>query len=191
MIAVSDNLITWERLGPIVSGEDNKDHVLFPEKINGQYVALHRRWPHIWLAYSQDLIHWPESAMQPIFGPRSGDAPGTLGWDSKSVGANGVPIPTEHGWLLLYHGYDQEHIYRLGVCLLDRDDPSQVLNRPQGYIFEPEEMWELRGDVPHVVFSCANPLVGKDVYVYYGAADHVIGLATCSLDELLDFARYA
>jgi predicted GH43/DUF377 family glycosyl hydrolase len=63
-----------------------------------------------------------------------------------------------------------------------------VINRPKDFIFEPQELWELRGDVPNVVFSCANPIVDGKIYVYYGGADHVIGLATCSLSNLLDFA---
>ena len=191
MIARSRNLITWERLGPIVRGEDNKDHVLFPRRIatrNGgrhsaRYAALHRRWPGVWLAYSGDLVTWPEEDMAPIYGPR------TQGWDSKSVGSNGVPIETEHGWLLLNHGYDDQHIYRLGVLLLDLDDPTRVIGRPRDPIFWPEELWELRGDVPNVVFSCANPVVDGTVYVYYGGGDHVIGLATCRLDDLVQFAR--
>jgi predicted GH43/DUF377 family glycosyl hydrolase len=73
---------------------------------------------------------------------------------------------------------------------LDLDDPSRVIHRPKGRIFWPEALWELRGDVPNVVFSNANPVVDGTVYVYYGGADHVIGLATCSLADLLDFARY-
>lgn len=185
MIAVSNNLITWEPLGPIVKGEDNKDHVLFPRRINGRYVALHRRPPQVWLAESEDLIHWPAEKMHPIFGPRPDN-----GWDEKRVGGNGVPIETEHGWLMLYHAYNEQHVYRLGVCLLDLEDPTQVIHRPKEYIFEPNELWELRGDVPNVVFSCANPVVDDTIYVYYGGADHVIGLATCALDELLDFARH-
>ena len=84
--------------------------------------------------------------------------------------------------------YD-DHVYRLGVCLLDLDDPARVIHRPKEFIFEPDELWELRGDVPNVVFSCANPVVNNTVYIYYGGADHVIGLATCTLGELLDFAR--
>lgn len=185
MIAVSDNLISWERLGSIVRGEDNKDHVLFPRRINGRYVALHRRPPQVWLAESDDLIHWQEEHMRPIFGPRPDN-----GWDEKRVGGNGVPIETEHGWLMLYHAYNDDHVYRLGVCLLDLDDPANVIRRAKDFIFEPQELWELRGDVPNVVFSCANPVVDGTVYVYYGGADHVIGLATCKLDELLDFARH-
>jgi len=185
MVAVSDNFITWERLGSIVRGEDNKDHVLFPRRINGRYVALHRRPPQVWLAESDDLIHWPEDHMRPIFGPRPGN-----GWDEKRVGGNGVPIETEHGWLMLYHAYNDDHVYRLGVCLLALDDPARVIARPKDFIFEPQELWELRGDVPNVVFSCANPVVDGTVFVYYGGADHVIGLATCTLDDLLDFARH-
>jgi len=185
MIARSKNLITWERMGPIVKGEDNKDHVLFPRKINGRYTALHRRWPRVWLAYSDDLVAWREEDMAPIYGPRSEDADA---WDSKSVGSNGVPIETEAGWLLINHGYSEDHIYKFGVALVDLDDPTQVITRPKTPIFGPEELWELRGDVPNVVFSGANPVVDGAVYVYYGGGDHVIGLATCSLDELLDFA---
>jgi beta-1,2-mannobiose phosphorylase / 1,2-beta-oligomannan phosphorylase len=88
---------------------------------------------------------------------------------------------------MIYHGYNNKHVYRFGTCLLDLDDPSRIIKRPNEFIFEPSELWELRGDVPNVVFSCANPVVDGQVYIYYGGADHVIGLATCSLDELLDF----
>ena len=184
MIAVSDNLITWERMGCITRGENDKDHVLFPRKLGGRYAALHRRWPNVWLAYSEDLVHWPEEQMAPVFRPRA-----ETYWDGLSVGANGVPIETEHGWLLLYHGYNHSHVYRFGACLLDLNDPSQVLHRPEEPILEPQELWELRGDVRNVVFSNANIQIDGTVYVFYGGGDHVIGLATCALEELLEFAR--
>ncbi|MBC8449142.1 MAG: glycosidase [Chloroflexi bacterium] len=187
MIARSTNLITWERLGPIVRGEDNKDHVLFPRQIGDRYAALHRRWPQVWLAYSDDLLTWREEDMAPIYGPRDDDPDA---WDHKSVGSNGVPIETEQGWLLINHGYNEDHVYKFGVCLVDLDDPSKVIRRPRRAIFWPEELWELRGDVPNVVFSNANPVVEGAVYVYYGGGDHVIGLATCQLDELLNFVRF-
>ena len=123
--------------------------------------------------------------MEPIFAPR----PENL-WDSKRVGGGGVPIQTDHGWLLLYHGYDQSHVYRLGACLLDLENPAEVINRPTGFLFEPREIWELRGDVPFVVFSGANVVVDGLVYVYYGAADHVVGLATAKLDDLIKHALH-
>jgi predicted GH43/DUF377 family glycosyl hydrolase len=186
MIARSDNLITWERIGAITHGEDNKDHVLFPRRIGGRYVALHRRRPDIWLALSDDLRTWRQEEMKPIFGPRPASH-----WDSETVGANGVPIETEQGWLLFYHGYGPERIYRFGVCLLDLRDPGRVICRARDPLFWPEELWEVRGDVPNVVFSCANPVVGGTVYVFYGGGDHVIGLATCRLQDLLDFTLHS
>lgn len=182
MIARSDNLITWERVGPIARGEHNKDHVLFPRKVGGRYASLHRRVPDVWIGYSDNLVEWPEDYMAPIFGPRPGE-----GWDNLKVGANGPPIETEHGWLMLYHGVDHERVYRLGVCLLDLEDPRRVLRRPAEPILWPEELWERRGDVPNVVFSCANPVAEGTVHVYYGGADHVIGLATCQLDDLIAY----
>lgn len=182
MIARSENLITWERVGAIVQGEDNKDHVLFPRKIDGRFAAFHRRWPDIWIAYSTDLASWSERDMAPIFGPRKNNW-----WDSRSVGSNGVPIETESGWLHFYHAYDEDQIYYLGVCLLDLEDPARVIARPQEPIFHPEEIWEIRGDVNNVVFSCANIVVDGTLFVYYGGADHVIGLATCQFSDLLDF----
>jgi predicted GH43/DUF377 family glycosyl hydrolase len=190
MLARSTNGITWTRLGPIVRGEDNKDHVLFPRRIHGRYAALHRRWPRIWIAYSDDLITWREEDMGVVFGPRPGND-----WDQKSVGANGVPIETEHGWLTFYHGYGEtrsgEHVYHLGACLLDLDDPARVLRRPKAPILWPEELWELRGDVPNVVFSCANVVVNDTIYVYYGGGDHVIALATAKLGDVLAFVLHA
>jgi predicted GH43/DUF377 family glycosyl hydrolase len=186
MIARSDNLITWQNLGPIVRGEDNKDHVLFPRKINGKYAALHRRWPNVWIAYSDDLITWSEEDMVSIFGPRS-----HIEWENTSVGGNGVPIETSHGWLVFYHAYDSHRIYQQGVCLLDLHDPTRMLKRPDKAIFRPEEIWELRGDVPNVVFSCANLVIDGVIYFYYGGADHVIGLATCPLQDIVDFVLSA
>ncbi|MEA3337530.1 MAG: glycosidase [Chloroflexota bacterium] len=185
MIARSENLITWQRMGPIVRGENNKDHVLFPRRINGRFAALHRRWPNVWIAYSNDLMTWREEDMAMIYGPREENPDA---WDHESVGSNGVPIETEEGWLLVNHGYNEDRIYKFGVCLVDLDDPTRVIRRPQRAIFWPEELWELKGDVPNVVFSNANPVVDGTIYVYYGGGDHVIGLATCQLDELLDFA---
>ena len=74
------------------------------------------------------------------------------------------------------------------MCLLDGEDPTHVIARPKEPIFEPAELWELKGDVNHVVFSNANPVVDGTVYVYYGGGDHVIGLATCPLDDVVDYA---
>ncbi len=185
MIARSANLIVWEDIGPLERAP-NKDHVLFPEKIGGRYCILHRRSPNIWIAFSDDLIHWTDHTV--IMTPRpAGTTPDD--WDSKSIGANGVPIKTAHGWLLFYHGYGPAHVYRSSVALLDLHDPTKVLHRPTTYIIQPEETWELRGDVPNVIFSCANIVVGGEVWVYYAGADRLIGLATAPLADAEAFAR--
>lgn len=185
MIAVSDNLITWEDVAPLELTE-NKDHVLLPEKIGGRYAILHRRRPHIWIAFSDDLVNWTDHAI--MMSPRAeGETPNN--WDSRSIGANGVPVKTEYGWLLFYHGYGVEHIYRHSIALLDLNDPTRVLHRPTTYIIEPEETWEIRGDVPNVVFSCANIVVGDELWFYYAGADRVIGLATAPLQAVIEFAR--
>ena len=177
--AESKNLISWQRMGALVRNEENKDHVLFPRKIHGRYFAFHRQPPSICFAESDDLMNWELHG--PLLSPRS------KGWDNLCVGAGGVPIETEQGWLVIYHGYNQDHIYRLGLCLLDLEQPWHVSHRTTSYILEPEETWEIKGDVPNVVFTCANPVVDGTVYLYYGGADRVIGLATANLEEITDF----
>jgi predicted GH43/DUF377 family glycosyl hydrolase len=182
MIARSDNLIMWEEVGPLERAE-NKDHVLFPEKINGRYAILHRRPPDIWIGFSDDLLTWTDH--QVIMSPRPDND-----WDPKRIGANGLPVKTEHGWLLFYHGYGEEHIYRQSVALLNLDDPTKVIHRPEGHIMEPLETWELKGDVANVIFSCTNNVVGDELYFYYGGADRLVGLATAKMADVIDFARH-
>jgi predicted GH43/DUF377 family glycosyl hydrolase len=181
MIARSENLITWEDVGPLERAE-NKDHVLFPEKIKGRYVILHRRRKNIWMGFSHDLQTWTDH--QIILSPRPDN-----GWDSESIGSNGLPIKTEYGWLLFYHGYGPEHVYRHSVALLDLEDPTKVICRPKAFIMEPYETWEIKGDVPNVVFSCSNNVVGDELWFYYAGADRLIGLATARFADVLDFVR--
>jgi len=181
MFAESNNLITWRRLGALVYGEENKDHVLFPKKINGRYFSFHRRPPSICFAFSSDLITWELQGS--ILKPRPES------WDSVRVGAGGVPIQTGEGWLVIYHAYDHEHIYRLGACLLDLNEPWRVINRAATFFMEPAEIWEQKGDVPNVVFSCANPVLNGTVCLYYAGADRMIGLATASLQDVLDYVN--
>ena len=177
-MARSTNLIEWERLGVVLPYEDNKDHALFPERVGGRYCMFHRREPDIWVAYSDDLLHWTDH--QRVFGPRPG-------WESRKVGISGPPLKTSSGWLLVYHGVDDELYYRQGVALLDPEDPTRVLSRPDGFVLEPREPWEHLGDVPHVVFSCATLRVRDELWIYYGGADRVIGQASCPMSELKEF----
>lgn len=171
----------WERHGIAFPGPDNKDAALFPRKINGRYVAFHRIPPAMWIAWSDDLVHWGDYAT--IMEPRP-DA-----FDSLKLGAGGPPLETDAGWLVIYHGVDQNTVYRLGVALLDKEDPTKLLGRPKEAILEPEEEWELVGDIPNVVFTCGTAELGDDYLVYYGGADKVIAGARANKRALLDFAR--
>lgn len=174
-MASSSNLIEWKREG-IVLDEKNKDAALFPKKINGKYVLLHRREPDIWLAFSDDLKNWTEH--QVIMSTREDS------WEEKKIGIAGVPILTNRGWLLIYHGVDKDHVYRLGLAILDLNDPTKVLYRQDEPILEPELEWEKNGLVPNVVFSCGAVELKDDIYVYYGGADTVIGAASLLKSDL-------
>jgi len=177
-LARSTNLISWQRMGVILPDENNKDAALFPKKLNGRYALLHRRPPHIWIAFSDDLLCWDDH--QVLMETRPGK------WDSRRIGAAGPPIYTDRGWVLIYHGVDERRIYRLGVAVLDLEDPTRVLFRQDDPILEPEEGWEVYGDVPNVVFSCGQAEADSDTYVYYGAADSVIGVAVLDAEEMED-----
>lgn len=180
-LASSRNLLSWQRHGVVLPDEDNKDAALFPEKIGGRYAMLHRRPPDIWLAWSEDLTHWTDH--QIIMRPRPG------AWDETRVGAGGPPIKTGEGWLLIYHGYNRDHVYCLGLALLDLENPAMVLSRAVEPVLEPLDPWERVGEVPNVVFTCGSVVVDEQVYVYYGAADMRIALATASLQEVVRAAR--
>jgi predicted GH43/DUF377 family glycosyl hydrolase len=174
--ATSKNLIDWERHG-VVLDEPNKNASLFPEKINGRYCLLHRRYPDIWIAYSDDLVTWTDhtKVMSPL--------PGT--WQDARVGIAGPPIKTPYGWFLMYHAAKiSDNSYRLGAAMLDLNDPSKVLARQVDPIIEPELEWERIGFVPNVIFSNGHAVKGDDVYVYYGGADTVIGVAAMRLSDV-------
>ncbi|MBU1129804.1 hypothetical protein KKE45_00590 [Patescibacteria group bacterium] len=165
-------------------GIDNKDACLFPEKINGRYLLLHRvEGKDIAIDWLDDLSHfdginWLEK--EAAISPRPNN------WDGKKIGIAGPPIKTEKGWLLLYHGVsDIDHHYRVGMMLLDLNDPSKVLHRSKYPILEPTEHFEKEGLVNNVVFPCGMALVNKTLHVYYGGADQAIGTATANIDQLL------
>jgi beta-1,4-mannooligosaccharide/beta-1,4-mannosyl-N-acetylglucosamine phosphorylase len=176
---------TYKRL-PTASELENRNAVLFPEKINGQYVRLDRPFQGddhhcVWISRSDNMVYWGKTQM--LLPHRPGF------WDDDKVGGGAVPIKTQQGWLCIYHGTTRNCngvIYQLGVCLLDLHDPSKVIARGTYPVFSPKESYEATGYVPNVVFT-ANAILEEDgmVRMYYGSADTCIGLATMPLDELL------
>jgi predicted GH43/DUF377 family glycosyl hydrolase len=157
---------------------DNKNACLFPEKIGGRYAMLHRIPPHIWIAYSEDLLHWHDTRI--LMSPREG-------WEYFKLGPAGPPIETEAGWLLIYHAVDRHFHYRLGIALLDLANPKTVLKRSRWPLLEPETDYETKGVIPNVVFSCGAVVIEDELFLYYGGADTVVGVATGKLSEIVHF----
>ena len=161
---------------------DDKDMFILPNKIAGNYYIFHRIGSHI-CADIRSSLDFSKSRVDrciELFGPRKGM------WDDLKVGASGVPILTEHGWLFVYHGVSSARkTYRLGAALLDANDPTRVLARTAEPILEPVKKDELEGQIPRVVFSCGMVAHGDTLIMYYGGADSVISAATYSLKEML------
>jgi len=176
----------FERL-PFGSAVDNRNGVLFPEKIGGLYVRLERPQTikdqgDLWISYSPDLVYWGRAKCIARSRYQS--------FDQWKLGAGTVPVRTPHGWLEIYHGVRKTAagaIYRLGAMLLDLEDPSRVIANTRGAILSPEAPYERVGDVPNVVFSCGAILEPDgEVKIYYGGADTVMCLATASLEALVE-----
>ncbi|MFA6666063.1 MAG: glycosidase [Armatimonadota bacterium] len=184
-LALTADFESIERLG-LVLAPSNKDAAVFPRKIGEKYWMLHRpvsgSIEHIWLTESTDLVHWGRPWM--IIGERGGPW-----WDGCRVGADGVPVETDEGWLILYHGVKEFPAgpkYRMGAALLDLENPRRIIARLPYWIMGPRESYEVMGDVPNVVFSCGHTQVGDELRVYYGGADTCVCLATTHISELLD-----
>ena len=113
-------------------------------------------------------------------------------WDSARIGMGPPPIETDAGWLVVYHGVRRTvagELYRVGLALLDLEQPARVLHRSDEWVLGPRERYEVTGDVPGVVFPCGltHHEASGTLRLYYGAADTCIGLATARLDEVLDY----
>jgi predicted GH43/DUF377 family glycosyl hydrolase len=164
-------------------GLDDKDACIFPEKFKSGYFILHRVNNEICGDYLKSLDFNADKVNKciRIIGPRQNT------WDSAKVGITSTPIKTKYGWLLLYHGVSRSHgTYRVGALLLDLKDPAIVLSRTSDPIFAPEEDYEKVGIVNNVVFPCGMVVRGKDLFIYYGGADKVVGVATIKLSNILD-----
>jgi predicted GH43/DUF377 family glycosyl hydrolase len=189
-LATTEDFRTVERHG-IVRQPEDKNAALLPQRIDGRWLLLHRPKTEfggargeILLSRSADLVGW--SAPEQVLQPRDG-----AWWDSLRIGIGPPPLRTEHGWLLVYHGVKETvagGIYRVGLALLDLEEPTRVLRRLPGWILAPLEAYERTGDVPNVVFPCGllHDPGSDEIRLYYGAADSSICLATARLRDLLD-----
>ena len=186
-LAKTKDFEKFERIG-LISEPVNKNAVIFPKKFNEKFVRFDRpmaRGIATWISYSYDLIHWGDSKV--VFETRPGY------WDADRIGPGAPPIRTEKGWLLIYHGVKKTSagpIYRLGVALLDIENPAKLIGRSEEPILSPTEYYERVGEVPNVVFTCGAILEKEgEIKIYYGAADTSICIVTAHVDDLLSVVK--
>lgn len=190
-MALTADFSRFERLGNVMPAE-NKDASLLPRRFAGRWALIHRPVPaggraHIWISFSPDLKHWGDHRV--LLEARDGPY-----WDACKIGLSPPLVETPEGWLMMYHGARQTAggcLYRLGLALLDLENPAECLMRGDRWIFGPEAPYERVGDVGDVVFPCGYT-IGEDgdtINLYYGAADTSIALATGSILEMLDWLK--
>ncbi|MCZ7644380.1 MAG: glycosidase [Planctomycetota bacterium] len=196
-IARSADRVNWKHFSWATPKEiDDRDVILFPEKIRGRYAVLRRpldyvgakygtEYPAIWISYSDDLKTWDDPVLV---------AMAAFPWEDNRIGGSTPPLRTKRGWLALYHGVENQDkqvrrvCYRLGAMLLDLDDPTKVLARTPNFIMEPETYYEKFGlYIPNVIFPTANVVKDGTLMLYYGVCDTAIALATIELDELVEW----
>ena len=170
----------------------NRNGVLFPKKINGEFAMLsrpsdggHTPFGDIFISYSKDLVYWGKHQLVM--------KPSWQWWQSTKIGAGPFPIETKEGWILIYHGVTKTcagMVYSIGAALLDLNDPSKVIGRTDNYLMTPEMEYETVGFVPNVVFPCAALVDDKGrIAIYYGAADTYLSLAFTTVDKLLSVLK--
>ena len=180
---------TWIRAGWITDPLlDDRDVVLFPEKIGVKYAMIHRPLEWVgpqygtehacaWISLADDLMGFRESRLL---------IKNRYAWETNKLGVNTPPIRTPHGWLTMYHAVGPDKYYRLGAVLLDLEDPAVVLHRTPDWLMQPETDYEIEGFYRGVCFPCGSVVLDGTFFVYYGGGDKYCAVATCRLDELLD-----
>ena len=189
-LAISKDLIHFKKLGRITDSRyDDRDVILFPDKINGKYVKISRPMemigkeygtdkPSIWISFSDDMAQWdkPTLLMKP-----------ETWWEDAKIGGSTPPICCKYGYLFFYHGVaSKDSAYRVGAVILDKDDPTKILARTKNYIMEPEYDYETSGYYNGCVFPTGICVKDGTMYIYYGAADHFVCVATANFEKFVE-----
>lgn len=184
-LAITKNFKTFARLGCLL-GPDAKDGSLFPCRFNGRFSLIHCSTilgkSNIWISCSPDLKHWGDSKILLATRPDS--------WDCHKVGLACQPIKTKQGWLMFYHGVETTtdcNIYRVGLALLDLNEPWRVLRRSNDWILEPSESYEYTSDVGKIIFPTGIIVHENRINLYYGAADRCVAVASAKLDDVMNY----
>jgi beta-1,2-mannobiose phosphorylase / 1,2-beta-oligomannan phosphorylase len=193
-LAMTQDFKHWIRAGwltdPLL---DDRDVILFPEKINGKFVMFHRPLEWVgqeygtdqacaWIKTSEDLLGFPARPSKLLIKNR-------FPWEAYKLGINTPPIRTPYGWFTLYHAVGPDKYYRLGALLLDLNDPSRVLHRTPDWLMQPEAEYEIEGFYRGVCFPCGTVVINGTLFVYYGGGDKYCALATCNFEELIAHLR--
>ena len=189
-LASTEDFSSFEKHGIVGPNITDKDAMLFPEPVGGKLIFIHRIDPDIQFAVFEDLEHFmqPEEAYWPRHIARLDEHTvmrPQFEWEATKIGGGAPPVRTEEGWVFIYHGVDENMVYRAGVALLDLEDPYRVIARLPYPILEPSREYERIGDVNNVVFPEGTAQFGEELFVYYGAADRVIAWGKIHLPELL------
>ena len=172
---------------------NNRNAVLFPRKINGNFVMLsrpsdagHTPFGDIFLSESPDMVYWGKH--RHVMGPSD------FWWEGLKIGGGPAPIETSEGWLMFYHGVNltcNGYVYSIGGAILDIDNPSIVKYRCENFLLTPEKWYEERGFVQNVCFPCATICDSETgrIAIYYGAADSYVALAFTELDAVIDYIK--
>jgi len=196
-LARSSDGVHWDFIGWVNDSDtDDRNVILFPERIAGRYVCLRRPSPFVTtqaahqepvgikLSTSEDLVHWsePVGVLEPQFA-----------WESNRIGGSTPPIRVDEGWLITYHGVEttdpetRSVIYRMGAAIVDGDEPTRVIARNREPLFEPQAYYERVGVyIPNTVFPSGAVVLDDEQRLYYGCCDTAIGLATASLRAVVD-----
>ena len=199
-IAVSQDLKNFEVKS--ISVPENRNMVMFPEKINGNYVRLERPMPvysrgghtfDIWLSESPDLVYWGKSKL--VLGLE--DVP----YCNDKIGPGAHPVKTDKGWLCVFHSVDVDpnrgkngwedawrKRYVIGIMLLDLEDPSKVIGMSKVPLISPEGYWEeVHGYRANALFPCGMLMEddNETIRIYYSAGDAIVRMATAKVDDLL------
>lgn len=186
VLLLTEDFRSFERYD-LVMQPDDKDAALLPRRVNGNFALIHRPMydsgAHIWISFSPDLHNWGTHKLM-LQARRGG------WWDANKVALSPPLIETAQGWLMIYHGVRHTGVgclYRLGLALFELEHPEVCIARGDSWIFGPEAPYERQGDVANVVFPCGLT-IGPErdtIFLYYGAADTSIALATGSIRALL------
>ena len=188
-LAKTKDFVVFKKMGVLMPPE-NKDAALFPVRFNKGWAMIHRPTytissakSYIWISFSPDLQHWGDHSI--LIKTR-----GEGWWDAFKIGLSAPPLQIPEGWLILYHGVRRTgsgFIYRLGLALLDLENPARLLRHSDEWIFGPQQSYERKGDVDNVVFPCGWIVENDIVRLYYGGADTCIALATAKLEDLREY----